>query len=247
MSRTGTLSLFTALQKLGYAPYHMATAMGSSPKTSLGLWTEALRAKFHGVGKPWGREEWDKLLGDYDSVCDVPGCLFVEELTEAYPGAKVVLTTRDLESWLGSMDSTAGTLLRWRTWAVVAAWDGSLAGPWWEFANVVMPVGYGTLNDFRSPECPPKRRFVEHYELVRRTVPVERLLEFQVREGWGPLCAFLGEEVPEVEFPRMNDKEEFLWVHALMWWIAVGKLTAKIGAIIAVPAIAYVGALWWQR
>lgn len=36
-----------------------------------------------------------------------------------------------------------------------------------------------------------------------------RLLEFRVEEGWGPLCEFLGKEVPEVKFPRGNDIKEF--------------------------------------
>ena len=62
LSRTGTMSLFNALKELGYTPYHMAVAM-DSPKSSLGLWTEALQAKFEGKGKPYTREDWDQLLG----------------------------------------------------------------------------------------------------------------------------------------------------------------------------------------
>lgn len=246
MSRTGSMSLYTALQKLGYKPYHMAVAM-DSPKSSLGLWTEALQAKYEGKGKPWGREEFDKLLGDYDGICDVPGCVFVEELTRAYPEAKVVLTTRDVDAWLKSMQSTAGTCLAWPTWSYVAPWDKSLTGPWWSFANVVMPHAYGTLNDFYSLDCPPRSKFGEHNELVKRVVPKERLLEFQVKQGWRPLCDFLGDAAPGEDFPWINDKEEFLWVHGLMWWIAVGKMAAKVGATVAVPAIGYVAALWWQR
>ena len=88
----------------------MAVAM-DSPKSSLGLWTEALQAKYEGKGKKWGREEFDKLLGNFDGICDVPGCLFVEEFREAYPEAKIVLTTRDVDAWLRSMQSTAGTML----------------------------------------------------------------------------------------------------------------------------------------
>lgn len=68
----------------------MAVAMGS-PKSNLDLWAEALRAKYHGEGKKWGREEFDKMLGDYDGIADVPGICFVEELVEAYPDAKIVL------------------------------------------------------------------------------------------------------------------------------------------------------------
>lgn len=44
-----------------------------------------------------------------------------------------------------------------------------------------------------------------HYEHVRSLVPPERLLEYNVKEGWGPLCKFLGIDHPGTEFPRGND------------------------------------------
>lgn len=66
-SRTGTLSLMAALQQLGYTPYHMTIAM-DYPSRDLPLWIEALEAKYEGKGKPWGKEEFKKVLGDFD-VC----------------------------------------------------------------------------------------------------------------------------------------------------------------------------------
>ncbi|KAH6889401.1 hypothetical protein B0T10DRAFT_460066 [Thelonectria olida] len=61
-----------------------------------------------GKGKRWGREEFDKILGGYDAVADVLAICFVEELVAAYPEAKVIVSQRDVDSWLRSMDSTAG-------------------------------------------------------------------------------------------------------------------------------------------
>jgi hypothetical protein len=49
-----------------------------------------------------------------------------------------------------------------------------------------------------------------HNEEVRRTIPAERLLVYEVKQGWEPLCAFLGVAVPEVPFPRTNTTEEFV-------------------------------------
>lgn len=240
------MALFTALQRLGYTPYHMALAMGS-PKTNLALWCEALNAKYHGQGKKWGREEFDRLLGDYDAIADVPGICFVEELVAAYPDAKVVLSTRDVESWLKSMDGTAGRTLSWKGWNLLAKWDSALAGPFWEHANIIMPIQFYTLNDFSSTNTPARQAFRDHYERVYRTVPKSRLLEFQVQEGWGPLCSFLDVDVPDEDFPRLNDAKQFVFVHGMMWWLACAKMVGKITAMIAVPAAGIAAAIWWQQ
>jgi hypothetical protein len=60
---------------------------------------DALTAKYDGIGTPFGREQWDQLLGDCQAVCDWPACAFAKDLVEAYPDAKVILTTRNVDSW----------------------------------------------------------------------------------------------------------------------------------------------------
>jgi sulfotransferase family protein len=52
--------------------------------------------------------------------------------------------------------------------------------------------------------------FERHVEEVRERIPADRLLVFNVAEGWEPLCAFLGVPVPGEPFPNVNDTEEFL-------------------------------------
>jgi hypothetical protein len=52
--------------------------------------------------------------------------------------------------------------------------------------------------------------FEEHVREVKERVPPERLLVYEVREGWGPVCAFLGVEAPQGEpFPHLNEGEQF--------------------------------------
>ena len=41
------------------------------------------------------------------------------------------------------------------------------------------------------------------------TIPSERLLVFDVRDGWEPLCNFLQHDVPAAAFPRVNSRDEF--------------------------------------
>lgn len=47
--------------------------------------------------------------------------------------------------------------------------------------------------------------FNNHTEEVKRAVPAEKLLVFSVKEGWEPLCKFLGADVPAPPFPKAND------------------------------------------
>ena len=57
--------MFTALKQLGFHPCH-GTNMWEDPKKFLTLWTEAMKAKYMGEGKPWGRKELDVVLGNFD-------------------------------------------------------------------------------------------------------------------------------------------------------------------------------------
>jgi hypothetical protein len=50
--------------------------------------------------------------------------------------------------------------------------------------------------------------FNRHNEEVKRRVPKERLLVYEVKEGWGPLCEFLGVEEPDKPFPHVNEAAE---------------------------------------
>lgn len=103
LPRTGTLSMREAYSVLGYEqPYHFASVATSCKDAD--MWNEAIRAKFYGRGKPYGRAEFDQLLDHARRPSRTPpGCIFWEELIEAYPEAKVVLVDRDEDKWLVSV------------------------------------------------------------------------------------------------------------------------------------------------
>jgi hypothetical protein len=48
-------------------------------------------------------------------------------------------------------------------------------------------------------------RYAEYYDDIRSFIPSGRLLEYEMGEGWAPLCTFLGQDVPAVQFPHKND------------------------------------------
>ena len=168
------------------------------------IWISVFDAKFSGKGKKFTHKQWDQLLADYGAVTDVPALAFSEELISAYPEAKVVLMERDIDDWYKSFDD-AVIMIMWGKWG---HWLASL-DPW--FVGPIRDVhvrwakdwmGVSSAAEMRSKA---KEKYREHYALVRRLVPRERILEYRLGSGWEPLCKFLVKEVPDAEFPRVNE------------------------------------------
>ncbi|KAK2810078.1 hypothetical protein FQN50_003272 [Emmonsiellopsis sp. PD_5] len=203
VGRTGTASLRAALERLGYVDtYHMMSASVENPPDCL-MWQDALAAKYDGVGE-FGRKEWDQLLGHCQAVCDWPACAFAKELVEAYPNAKVILTTRDVDSWHSSVMKTV--------WWRVTDPEHRLVSNFSWAASMYWPMLRKFFDTFFKGDFPNKGKqvYLNHVEEVRSLVPAERLLEYKIGEGWGPLCEFLGEEIPDTPFPRGNDMQGFV-------------------------------------
>ncbi|KAI9833770.1 MAG: hypothetical protein M1819_003503 [Sarea resinae] len=191
-----------ALRQLGYVDtYHMMNASVENPPDCL-MWQDAFAAKYDGIGK-FTREDWDQLLGHCQALCDWPASAFAKELIEAYPNAKVVLIGRDLDSWHASTMKTVW----WRVCdpelriASYVSWG----------ASMYYPMLKKFFDTFFEGDFPNKGKeiYKRHYKEVRDMVPPENLLEYQISDGWGPLCDFLGEDIPCVKFPRCNDTAGF--------------------------------------
>ncbi|KAI1098940.1 P-loop containing nucleoside triphosphate hydrolase protein [Jackrogersella minutella] len=203
--RTGTTSMRAAMKQLGYVDtYHMMSCSIENPPDAL-LWMDALRAKYDGVGAPFTRADWDKLLGNSQAVCDWPACAFAKELIEAYPEAKVVLTGRDVDSWHASTMRTV-------YWRATDPELRLLSRVSWA-AGMYYPMLRKFFDTFFEGDFPNRGKnvYLRHYENVRSMVPKHKLLEYRVTDGWGPLCDFLGEPVPKgVSFPNVNDNKDFV-------------------------------------
>lgn len=209
----------------------------------LSLWNAATRAKYLGQGALWGRKEFDQVTCDFDSILDIPCCLFVDELVAAYPDAKVLLNYRkDADAWLKSMQKTLFAVFAWPSWQILQYTEPQFCGRWFRLVNLIMNV----FCDFDSGElC--KQRYLEHNERVRNAVPKHMLLEYEVKEGWDPLCEFLDVEKPEAEFPKGNGVEEFMRIHMVVWDISVRKSLIRVGKWTAM-SLGAVGVAWaWKR
>jgi hypothetical protein len=196
LGRTGTLSLKVALEQLGFAAcYHMTEVLAHPEHVR--FWDAAAR------GEP---VDWEELFRGYQATVDWPGCNFYREFLQLYPDAKVILTVRDSERWHESARQTI--------YYVRHAFPGWLIpflprmGRFQGMIDRLIWVGmfHGRFED-RSYAIAV---FNRHNEEVQRLVPPDRLLVYEVKQGWGPLCQFLGVPVPEGQpFPHLNDAEEF--------------------------------------
>ena len=89
---------------------------------------------------------------------------------------------------------------------------------------------------FEDPQA-AKAIFRQHVNDVKATVPPGRLLVFHVREGWGPLCEFLGVPVPDDKpFPHLNERA------AMKRFLLVLRLVGKLPYILAAIGLAWLGA-----
>lgn len=194
--RTGTTSLKVALEKLGYDKcYHMFEVI-ETPEDAA-FWQDAL------ARKAAGSADWSVPFNGYKATLDWPGCTFYEELMDAYPDAKVLLTTRDPESWYESARATIYQSNQME--------EETLPPPMRPFIEMVKTLLWEHTFDGRfEDKAYAIEVFNDHIETVKRSVPSEKLLVYNVKEGWEPLGEFLGVEVPKDEpFPHLNDRQSF--------------------------------------
>jgi hypothetical protein len=188
--RTGTESLREALRILGIDPcYHMSDVYQNSH-------TDVWHAKAQG-----GDIDWDQVLGGYDIAIDWPSSSYYKELLDLNPDARVILTVRDPDAWYKSLTSVLYTYYKLIPW-----WRRRIS-PHIKLRVETMEklIWDGVFNGRVEDADYAKRLFVEHNEEVKRSVPADRLLVFEPKQGWEPLCEFFGKPVPEnLPFPHVN-------------------------------------------
>jgi len=220
--RTGTMSLKAALEALDCGPcYHMAEVFKHLDHVP--TWEAAAR------GEP---VDWTSLMAGWGASVDWPACTFYAELMAAFPEAKVLLSTRDPARWYESCRETIyrpdtlfplRLLLNYspRTRAVMRMgrtiiWQGTFGGRFLDRERAIAA-------------------YEAHVEAVLRAVPPDRLLVYEVSQGWEPLCRFLGVPVPERPFPHVNDRAAvrrgLTAMNAVAWAFLLGPVLLVAGLI----------------
>lgn len=191
--RTGTNSLKIALEQLGFGRCHHMFEVRDNPDR-LADWEALARGE---------RVDWDHVFRDYRSQVDWPGARYWRELVRHYSTAKVVLLVRDPDEWFDSVQATIVPFL-----AARGRHSSSHVNAICEMGHELVAVQ--VFNGRISERQHAIEVFKNHITDVQSEIPADRLLTLDLREGWRPLCEFLGVEVPDIPFPTTNSSKEFV-------------------------------------
>ena len=196
--RTGTLSLKSALDELGFGPcYHMVETRAHPEHDTMWL------ALANGDAS-----DWRPMLEGYASTVDWPTTYFWKQLAAENPDAKIILTLRDPDAWYRSAAATIfARMLEFEALrSDPAAVVDEARRRHMEMVNTIVEKTFGGSLD----KAHAIQVFNAHNEGVRRSVPSERLLVYEPGEGWEPLCDFLGLPVPATPYPKVNTTGDFV-------------------------------------
>lgn len=191
--RTGTLSLKTALEMLGFGPTHHMEEIFHNP-AQVAFWQDVA------AGKPL---DCDGAFAGYTSQVDWPGAHVWRALAAHYPQAKVIHSRRPDDKWWGSFSTTIGKLM--------SVYHGLPMPPHIRAMMDAMQllICEQTFHGQWANKDKALAAYHQREAEVRAAIPADRLLVFDVAEGWGPLCAFLKVPVPDEPFPNRNQKVDF--------------------------------------
>jgi hypothetical protein len=204
--RTGTRALKAALERLGYGPcYHMSEVIDQPYR--IRQWLE--------IGEG-ATPDWDDVFAGFHAAMDWPAAAYWRELAEHYPDAKIILSVRDPQRWFESVSATIfkSALAERRPmpahrrvirWLVARRAPDFAVYPRMARATVIDRIFDGRIDD----PAHAVRIFERHIGEVKASIPADRLLVFNVQEGWAPLCEFLGCAVPDEPFPQANERAAF--------------------------------------
>ena len=182
--RTGTESMKLALEALGYSPCHHMTEVLANP-AQIALWRRAADGHL---------PDWEEAYAGYKSAVDWPTAFYWRQLSEYYPEAKILLTVRASGSWYDSFSKTILPL-------IVAGNDPETIG-----VKMLNKLVFGGRPDDRAHAISVYERNIAE---VKLTIPLRRLLVYELGSGWQPLCAFLGKDIPSIPYPQSNSTGEF--------------------------------------
>jgi hypothetical protein len=200
--RTGTMSLKAALEELGAGPcFHMIDLiMGENKERDLEYWVRIADGE---------AVDWDEVFEPWESTVDWPAASKWRELVDAFPDIPVLLNVRDFDGFYKSCTNT-----------ILAVKQAAQAGELAQDANRDQPAPelWGAIEKliwqgdfqgrFEDKEW-VRGMYYDRIETIKREVPSDRLVYWELGDGWEPLADALGVDVPDAPFPHLHDTNEF--------------------------------------
>ena len=235
--RTGTMSLKAALEILyPKETHHMKCVMPSSAQKA--FWERVGLSHFEKSQPEVTDEELVKFFASYDCSVDFPSCVIWERLSKIYPKGKVLLSVRDGKSWY---KSCCATIFRMQpdnpSQPLGITILMSITPPFIQAARMLRAIICPVFRADYS-EAAVIKVFNEWNRDVQARCPPERLLVFDVKEGWKPLCDFLGKPVPDVPFPHENDTAHFQRMIITLNGIGLAVGLISLSTLVGVMAVA---------
>jgi hypothetical protein len=184
LSQTGTKSLTQALTMLGFNVIH-------SPDDEVTL--KELMGKNYNLS----------ILNDFDGITDIPAAPFYPQLDNLFPGSKFILTLRDKESWLKSLEAQ---------WSAKPVFDDLLSSNETNMQRrrLLRVAAYGTYtfnkDRFSHVYDLHSKKIVEYFKSRARSLLI---INIYAGEGWEKLCPFLNIPVLDTPFPFLAKKSGF--------------------------------------
>ena len=177
IGKTGTKSISKALRHLGHTVFD---------------WEEQVfdfQDHWVDVFQYGAQLDVKRVYQHADAVVDAPGNFFWEEILEAYPDSKVILSEREEDSWLKSQVNQLQVFE-----AVISRRFLAVLSPTSRKQIFILYSHLTAILGSADPKsaCVLRERYRMHNHRVKSLVPPEKLLVYNVKQGWKPLCDFLG-------------------------------------------------------
>jgi hypothetical protein len=205
LSRTGTTTIRKVVEELGFGPCYHSTDLFIRPR-GIEFW-EAL--------EKGNKVDFEEFFSQYNAIIGFPGYLFHQQLKDKYPDAKVILSYRDPDVWY---EDVSNTIFKSESSHVKKAYPEEVRTFDPYLADCILRIqglqkrmleeNY-FIERFEEKDF-AIQRYIEWNEDIKKIYSGDDLLVYQVTEGWGPICEFLGVPVPEEKpYPHLNDSDTF--------------------------------------
>lgn len=205
LPRTGTSSLAEALNILypTKTTLHGVTLAQTITESDINSFNTFLNGNF---------ENYKSYMDQYDFILDIPSIMFTNQTLNTYADATYIVTCRHAhefaKSWSHYMKLSLSLIETDKYFDILKKSDPLFEKSMRMFhrcRNYKFPWCRYTLHDAIFDETVGEQFYIEHEKYVRReTMNKKNVLFFNVKEGWGPLCDFLGVDIPDVNFPFQN-------------------------------------------